>query len=79
VDATELRDRARDNKSAFFFRLPFCAKSAMAEILVSDQRERRPPLLIGGRFRLRRAERRAQIFAGCGASFAQPGLFFSCI
>jgi hypothetical protein len=30
--------------------LPFDAKSAMVEILVSDQCERRPPLLTGGRF-----------------------------
>jgi hypothetical protein len=40
----------RDNGSAFFSRLPLRAKSAMAEILVSDQCERRPPLLIGGFF-----------------------------
>src|SRR5215470_9705735 len=37
-----------DNGSAFFFRLPSRAKSAMAEILVSDLCECRPPLLIGG-------------------------------
>jgi hypothetical protein len=40
-----------DNRSAFFSRLPFRAKSAMAEILVSDRCDRRPPLLIGGRLR----------------------------
>jgi len=40
-----------DNGSAFFFRLPSRAKSAMAEILVSDLCECRPPLLIGGLFR----------------------------
>jgi hypothetical protein len=31
----------RDNGSAFFSRLPFSAKSAMAEILVSDFRDDR--------------------------------------
>jgi len=40
----------RDSRSAFFSRLPFRAKSAMAEILVSDQYERCLPLLIGGFF-----------------------------
>jgi hypothetical protein len=43
---------------ALSFRLPLRAKSAMAEILVSDHCERRPPLLIGGRLRFGRAERR---------------------
>src|SRR5262249_45149364 len=38
-----------------FSGLPFHTKSAMAETLVSDQCERRPPLLIGGRFHLRHA------------------------
>src|SRR6185369_9683876 len=40
----------RDNRSAFFSCLPLRAKSATVEILVSGQCERRPPLLIGGRF-----------------------------
>jgi len=39
-----------DNGSAFFSRLHSRAKSAMAEILVSDLCECRPPLLIGGLF-----------------------------
>jgi hypothetical protein len=41
---------AGNNGSAFFFRLHPGAKSAMAEILVLDQCERRPPLVIGGFF-----------------------------
>jgi hypothetical protein len=40
----------RNNRSAFFSRLLLRAKSAMAEILVSDLCECRPPLLIGGFF-----------------------------
>ena len=51
----------RDNRSAFFFRLPSRGKPAMEEILVSDHRECRPPLLTGGRFRFSRAERRTKI------------------
>src|SRR5215813_1435554 len=39
-----------DNGSVFFSRLPLRAKSAMAEILVSDLCDCRPPLLIGGLF-----------------------------
>src|SRR5262249_41535825 len=39
----------RDNRSAFLSRLPFGAKSAMAEILVSDYCDHRPPLLADGR------------------------------
>ena len=39
-----------NNGSAFFFRLLSRAKSAMAEILVSDLCDCRPPLLIGGLF-----------------------------
>src|SRR5262249_41637599 len=39
-----------NKRSAFFFRLPLRAKSAMAEILVSDFCECRPPLLVGGLF-----------------------------
>jgi hypothetical protein len=53
--------RHRDNRSAFFFRLPLRAKPVMEEILVSDHRECRPPLLIGGRFHFSRAERRTKI------------------
>src|SRR5689334_503306 len=41
---------AGDNGSAFLFRLHSCAKSAMAEILVSNLCDCRPPLLIGGLF-----------------------------
>ena len=40
-----------NNGSAFFFRLPLRAKSAMAEILVSDLCEL-SPALVGGRFSL---------------------------
>jgi hypothetical protein len=40
----------RNNRSAFFSRLPFSAKPAMAEILVSDLCDRSLPLLIGGHF-----------------------------
>jgi hypothetical protein len=43
----------RNNRSAFFCRLRFRTKSAMAEILVSNLCDRRPPLLIGGFFRCR--------------------------
>jgi hypothetical protein len=39
-----------NNGSAFFFRLHSRAKSAMAEILVSDLCDCRPPLLVGGLF-----------------------------
>src|SRR5690349_12129805 len=40
----------RDNRSAFFSCLPWHAKSATVEILVSDQCDCCPPLLVGGRF-----------------------------
>jgi hypothetical protein len=66
----------RDNRSAFFSRLPFCAKSAMAEILVSDRCERRPPLFIGGRFTSQARGKEGGNFMGCIFDFAQPGLFF---
>jgi hypothetical protein len=42
-----------NNGSAFFFRLHRRAKSAMAEILVSDLCDLSPALLIGGFFRYR--------------------------
>src|SRR5262249_19326718 len=53
-----------NNGSAFFFRLPLHAKSAMAEILVSDLCECRPPLLIGGRFHVCRPGPHATMPAG---------------
>ena len=76
-------DKSRDNGSAFFFCLPSRAKSAMAEILVSDLCKCRPPLLIGGRFHCGRDERaRRALEAGSDCtprvrSFC--GLFFHCL
>src|SRR5690242_10676082 len=43
-------ERTGDNGSAFIFRLHPRAKSAMAEILVSDLYDCRPPTLMGGIF-----------------------------
>jgi hypothetical protein len=63
---------------ALSFRLPLRAKSAMAEILVSDHCERRPPLLSGGRLRLGRAERRGKL-CGLQVIFCTTRVVFSVV
>jgi hypothetical protein len=71
----------RDNRSAFFSRLRQREKSAMAEILVSDQCARRPTLLVDARFTSRgspQEEEDRSNLESCKTSSAHASLYFRC-